>query len=62
MAKTICEDEYLPWLIAFDFNFAPMENLKSDVADVGGDERMVTIASQHESVGILVIYDQGWSE
>ena len=61
MAKTICEDDYLPWLIAFDCNIAPMENLKGDVEDVGGDDRMITVASQSESVGILVMYDQGWS-
>jgi len=62
MAKTICEDDYLPWLIAFDFNFAPYETLKSDVTDIGDDEMMVTVASQHDSVGILVVYDQAWSE
>lgn len=57
---TRCTDEYLPWLLAHDYNFSSFEALKSELYDIGDDKFMVLLASRQDSTNILFICDQQW--
>lgn len=60
MADTRCESDYLAWLLAHDFNFAPFDSIKSELYDLGDNKFMVSIASLDDPTGLLIIYDQAW--
>lgn len=55
-----CEDSYLPWLLAHDYNFAPFESLKSELYDIGDPDFMVLLASKQDHTNALFIFDQEW--
>ena len=57
---TRCADNYLPWLLAYDFNFLPDADCKHELEDLGDDKFMVFLASHTINSKCLFIYDQDW--
>lgn len=51
---------YLAWFLAHDLNFAPFDELKSELDDIGDDEYMVLLASKQNHTNALFICDQEW--
>jgi len=62
MPDTYCDADYLPWLLAWDFNFLPDNDAKSENDDIGGDERMVFLASHTIDSKCLFVYNQEWGD
>lgn len=60
MLEHRCTNDYLPWLLAHDFNFAPFESLKSELDVLDDNEVMVLLASREEQTNALFIYNQAW--
>ncbi|GAI21238.1 unnamed protein product [marine sediment metagenome] len=54
----LCPDEYLPWLLAHDFNLAPFDSLKSELVELEEDEFSVLLASKRDSTNLLIKYEQ----
>lgn len=51
-------DDYIPFLIAHDLNFAPFDALKSELYELEEEEFMVLLASKRDSTNILIKFEQ----
>lgn len=60
MPDTRCPDDYLPWLLAHDYNFLPDVDCKAELDVLGGGEVMIFLASHTINSKCLFIYDQNW--
>lgn len=57
MTETYVHPDYLPWLLAHDFNFLPDVDAMHEDWDLGGDDYMVLLASYTVTSNILFTYD-----
>ena len=59
---TRCTPDYLPFLLAYDFNFLPDDEAKYELDDLGDDNWMILLASFTIPSNILFKYDHEWTE
>ena len=62
MTDTYADPDYLPWLLAYDYNFLPQEDTKAELWDTGGDVHMVLLANYTIPSNCLIIYEQNWGD
>lgn len=62
MPDTYCDPDYLPWLLAHDFNFVPDADLMNEFSDLGGDDYLILLASYTIPTNILIKYDNAWGD
>lgn len=60
MAEDRYHDDYLPWLLAWDFNFLPDVDCKHEHEDLGEGKHMIFLASHTINSKCLFIFDQEW--
>ncbi|GAH94439.1 unnamed protein product, partial [marine sediment metagenome] len=60
MPDTRCMPDYLPWLLAHDFNLLPDVDCKHELIDLGGDKYMIILGSHTIDSKVLIKYDQDW--
>lgn len=55
-----CDPDYLPWLLAWDFNFLPDLDCKHELTDLGADQYMIILGSHTIDSKCLFKYDHNW--
>lgn len=59
---TRCTNDYLPWLLAHDYNFLADGHTLHEIWDIGDDEFMIRLAHIEIPSNCLFIVDQAWEE
>lgn len=54
------DPDYIPWGIAYDYNFLPDPEAMHELDDLGGDEYMLLLASHNVTSNALFIFDREW--
>jgi len=61
MPPARCQPDFLPWLLAWEQDWLPIEECKHELIDLGGDEYLI-ILGNHGTVDskVLIKYDHNW--